>query len=153
MPCNDPQLARLSHNMENATVETPSDINEEVRRILGGLKHNRAVSPEQQLYQYHQHQPQQQPQQQPQLAPQSPQQHRPRSPRKAPKPAPASAGAAARPSEPQSASSPGAKFPGARRPRSGSPVLVPEVMLLDEQRRSPVGDKPIGFRPPWMCQV
>ncbi|XP_058794580.1 uncharacterized protein LOC131666178 [Phymastichus coffea] len=109
------ELARLDYNMENATVETPPDINEEVRRILSGCK--------------------------PQSQRSSPIEHQQPSQR------PRSARISSSKSPVESSLSLYSK--GNR--RNQSPVIVPEVTLLVEQRHSPVIDKPIGFRPPWMC--
>ncbi|XP_008205144.1 uncharacterized protein LOC103315909 [Nasonia vitripennis] len=126
------ELARLSHNMENATVETPSDINEEVRRILTSLKRHKSSAASEHN--------------------QRPQSHQRRTTRM-------SRSHVTSPVDPVQqlpavAPNPVSKFTAVRpsRHRSRSPGLVPEVMLLDEQRRSPA-DKPIGFRPAWMCPV
>jgi hypothetical protein len=160
------QLARLNENLENATVETPIDINEEVRRIL---KRKSAIGSSGQQHEHqhqHQHQHQQQFEQQQkhqtkhQQQPQQPKyQHQqlahecartPQKPLKSPRGQNVIETI-------QSQPNPISKFPSTHqmRPTSRlrSPSLVPDVMLLDEQRPANPLEKPIGFRPPWMCQV
>ncbi|XP_011500662.1 PREDICTED: uncharacterized protein LOC105364444 [Ceratosolen solmsi marchali] len=125
------EFARLNENLDNAVVETPLNINEEVRRILR-RKYLVNEQDQQQLTQ-----------------------ECPRSPRK---PLKVQSGLGLMESV-QSQPNPIQKLPSYHQTRPynhqkpRSPNLVPDVMLFDEQRTIGTIDKPIGFRPPWMCQV
>ncbi|KAJ8675330.1 hypothetical protein QAD02_011116 [Eretmocerus hayati] len=152
------ELARLSHNQEHATVETPSDINEEVRKILATRRRHEHHCDHYPVSDSHCPRQNRQrksrpgrshaiPTEPPTNIASSPVQHQIQgqpchrleaslSPIKRPMSPPRAAAAALR-----------------RANRSKSPVVVPEVTLLNEQRRPPSADKPIGFRPPWMCEV
>ncbi|XP_014208626.1 uncharacterized protein LOC106639497 [Copidosoma floridanum] len=135
------ELARLEHNKENATVATPEDVNEEVLQILRNMR--------------------KQPHPQQMILPKSARSHEVAlakepaalglvGPQERPKPIS---------SKPRShrPSSPAVKVRSEihrsqGKPRSPETGIVPVVSLLGEQNFAPAS-KPIGFRPPWMCQV
>lgn len=131
--------------MENATVETPSDINDEVRKVLYIMKRKASPAGEPGAQQHHE------------LG----LTRRPRSAVRRLRRTNQSEALVNSPASPPpiSSSSPIPKGPAERLTskasiRNRSPGVVPEVTLLGEQRRraSKIG-KPIGFRPPWMCEV
>ncbi|XP_014227682.1 uncharacterized protein LOC106652986 [Trichogramma pretiosum] len=161
------ELARLSYNMDNAMVETPADVNEEVRRIFKALKQKNATVDSHHNNNHHSHHQSQSHQQIPSDAPSS--RIRARSAPAKKERSSRSHGNIETAAAGQHGSSshlpqPVSKFsttqararssPRTTTTTSANPPVVPEVTLLVEAPPNLNSfDKPIGFRPPWMCQV
>ncbi|KMQ96850.1 t-cell immunomodulatory protein [Lasius niger] len=134
------ELVRMDHNTKSVRIETPVDINEEVKSILTATRKK---------------QPQQQQQQQQQS-------DRPRTPRKLRISTNTSMGV----KEPHNPVA-GSKFltsqsydiadlsnitTSERQERPRTPAY-PEVQLLNDPRPAETYAKPIGFRPSWKCEA
>lgn len=128
------QLVRMDHNTKNVRIETPADINEEVKNILMATRKKQSQQQQQQS-------------------------DRPRTPRKLRISTNTSIGN----KEPHNPIA-GSKFlvsqsyniadlsnvTTSERPRTPA---YPEVQLLNDQRNPETYTKPIGFRPSWKCEA
>ncbi|KAL0133480.1 hypothetical protein PUN28_000905 [Cardiocondyla obscurior] len=125
------ELVRMNHNTKSVRVETPIDINEEVKCIFAAVKKKRSQSQEQQ--------------------------DGPRTLRKLPMSTNVSTGTKDFIVNSKFLTSPScdtdlSNAPAFERHEKPRTPLYPEVQLLNDPR--PVTDaKPIGFRPPWKCKM
>lgn len=132
------QLVRMDHNTKNVRIETPADINEEVKNILAAMRKKQSQQQQQQ------------------------QSDCPRTPRKLRISMNTSIGL----KEPHNPNA-GSKFltpqsydiadfsnvtMSEKQERPRTPIY-PEVQLLNDPKPTETYTKPIGFRPSWKCKT